>query len=95
MLAAGEIALEPGNEHDHVGPMTGVCSPSMPVWVVEDERRARVLDAERGPGRTLWFGVGDDEAVERLRFFRDELGRAGAAARAARPGRRLRSPRRG
>ena len=27
-----------------------------------------------GPGRTLWFGVGDDEAVERLRFFRDELG---------------------
>src|SRR5207342_1042891 len=33
LLAAGEIALEPGNEHDHVGPMTGVCSPSMPVWV--------------------------------------------------------------
>ena len=29
-----------------------------------------------GPGRTLWFGVGDDEAVERLRFFRDELGPA-------------------
>ena len=23
LLAAGEIALEPGNEHDHVGPMTG------------------------------------------------------------------------
>src|SRR6185295_14694634 len=35
MLADGEIALEPGNAHDHVGPMTGVCSPSMPVWVVE------------------------------------------------------------
>ena len=27
-----------------------------------------------GPGRTLWFGVGDDESIERLRFFRDELG---------------------
>ena len=35
-LERGEIALEPGNEHDHVGPMTGVCSPSMPVWVVGD-----------------------------------------------------------
>ncbi|HEV8153648.1 MAG TPA: DUF1116 domain-containing protein, partial [Solirubrobacteraceae bacterium] len=33
----GEVALFCGNEHDHVGPMTGVCSPSMPVWVVEDE----------------------------------------------------------
>ena len=27
-----------------------------------------------GAGRTLWFGVGDDESVERLRFFRDDLG---------------------
>jgi hypothetical protein len=27
-----------------------------------------------GPGRTLWFGVGDDESVDRLRFFRDVLG---------------------
>jgi hypothetical protein len=73
-LAAGEIALEPGNEHDHVGPMTGVCSPSMPVWVVEDGDVRAFSTLNEGPGRTLWFGVGDDEAVERLRFFRDELG---------------------
>jgi hypothetical protein len=74
LLAAGEIALEPGNEHDHVGPMTGVCSPSMPVWVVEDGGRRAYSTLNEGPGRTLWFGVADDEAVERLRFFRDELG---------------------
>jgi len=76
MLAAGEVALAPGNDHGHVGPMTGVCSPSMPVWVVEDEgsgvRAYSTLN--EGPGRTLWFGVGDDEAIDRLRFFRDELG---------------------
>ncbi len=76
LLASGEIALAPGNEHNHVGPMTGVCSPSMPVWVVEDEgsgeRACSTLN--EGPGRTLWFGVGDDESVARLRFFRDELG---------------------
>jgi hypothetical protein len=76
MLAAGEIALEPGNEHDHVGPMTGVCSPSMPVWVVEGGGARAFSTLNEGPGRTLWFGVGDDEAVERLRFFRDELGPA-------------------
>src|SRR3954447_22993457 len=76
LLARGEIALAPGNEHDHVGPMTGVCSPSMPVWVVEDAASgARAYSTlNEGPGRTLWFGVGDEEAIDRLRFFRDDLG---------------------
>jgi hypothetical protein len=76
MLAAGEITLAPGNEHDHVGPMTGVCSPSMPVWIVEGGGARAFSTLNEGPGRTLWFGVGDDEAVERLRFFRDDLGPA-------------------
>ena len=75
LLAAGEVTLRPGNEHEHVGPMTGVCSPSMPVWVVEDvgtgTRAYSTLN--EGPGNTLWLGVGDDESVERLRFMRDEL----------------------
>jgi hypothetical protein len=76
LLSRGEVALEPGNEHAHVGPMTGVCSPSMPVWVVVDERSGtRAFSTlNEGPGRTLWFGVGDAESVQRLRFFRDELG---------------------
>ena len=76
LLERGEIALEPGNDHDHVGPMTGVCSPSMPVWVVADERSGtRAFSTlNEGPGRTLWFGVGDDESIERLRFIRDALG---------------------
>jgi hypothetical protein len=76
LLATGKIALVPGNDHGHVGPMTGVCSPSMPVWVVSDEASGtRAYSTfNEGPGRTLWFGVGDDESIERLRFFRDELG---------------------
>jgi Protein of unknown function (DUF1116) len=78
MLASGEVALAPGNDHGHAGPMTGVCSPSMPVWVVEDESTGARAYAtlNEGPGRTLWFGVGDEESIERLRFFRDELGPA-------------------
>jgi hypothetical protein len=75
-LEAGEVRLAPGNEHGHVGPMTGVCSPSMPVWEVEDEASgARAYSTlNEGPGRTLWFGTDADEAIERLRFFRDDLG---------------------
>ncbi len=76
LLTRGDVALAPGNEHNHVGPMTGVCSPSMPVWVVEDsDSGARAFSTfNEGPGRTLWFGVGDDESIQRLRFFRDDLG---------------------
>jgi hypothetical protein len=76
LIERGEIELEPGNEHDHVGPMTGVCSPSMPVWFVADEHYGTQAFStlNEGPGRTLWFGVGDDESVDRLRFFRDTLG---------------------
>jgi len=76
LLASGNIALGSGNEHAHVGPMTGICSPSMPVWVVEDSntglRGHSTLN--EGPGDTLWFGVGGDVAIERLRLFRDVVG---------------------
>ncbi len=97
-LARGEITLASGNEHDHVGPMTGVCSPSMPVWVVEDaDAGVRAYSTlNEGPGRTLWFGVGDDEAIERLRFFRDDLGPRLARMLSRRgPDRRVRSRRAG
>jgi len=69
LLGSGAVALRSGNDHHHVGPMTGVCSPSMPVWVVEDAAAGvRAFSTlNEGPGNTLWFGVGDDESVERLR----------------------------
>lgn len=75
LLRSGEVSLHPGNDHGHVGAMTGVCSCSMPVWVVEDEASGTRAHAtfNEGPGNTLWFGVGDDESIDRLRFFRDEL----------------------
>jgi Protein of unknown function (DUF1116) len=76
LLEAGDVRLAAGNDHGHVGPMTGVCSPSMPVWVVEDpERGTRACSTlNEGPGATLWFGVGDDAAIERQRFLRDRVG---------------------
>lgn len=76
MFASGAIRLSPGHHHDHVGPMTGVCSPSMPVWIVEDTTAGTraYSTLNEGAGNTLWFGVGDDESVERLRFFRDTVG---------------------
>ena len=76
LLAGGDERLRAGNEQGHVGPMTGVCSPSMAVWVVEDEASgARAFSTlNEGPGRTLWLGAGGDEALERQRFLRDRAG---------------------
>jgi hypothetical protein len=73
LLASGDVRLASGNEHGHVGPMTGVCSPSMGVWVIEDEATGvRAFSTlNEGPGRTFWLGAGDDEAIERQRFLRD------------------------
>jgi hypothetical protein len=73
LLAGGEVRLVTGNEHGHVGPMTGICSPSMAVWVVEDEASGvRAFSTlNEGPGHTFWLGVGDDDAVERQRFLAD------------------------
>ncbi|MGI8441043.1 MAG: DUF1116 domain-containing protein [Thermoleophilaceae bacterium] len=75
LIADGEVELASGNEHDHVGTMTGVCSPSMPVWVMEDEDSGARAYAtlNEGPGKTFWLGVGDDESVELQRFMKDRL----------------------
>ena len=76
LLDSGALTLASGNEHRHVGPMTGVCSPSMPVWVVRDEATGvhAFSTLNEGPGKTLWFGTDADEAIARLAFFRDDLG---------------------
>jgi hypothetical protein len=73
LLGDGDVRLASGNDHGHVGPMTGVCSPSMAVWVIEDEASGirAYSTLNEGPGRTFWLGVADDEAVERQRFLRD------------------------
>jgi hypothetical protein len=37
MLESGAIKLEPNHHHDSVGPMAGATSPSLPVYVVENQ----------------------------------------------------------
>ena len=37
MAAAGEIRFDPCHHHHAVGPMAGIITPSMPVWIVENK----------------------------------------------------------
>ena len=73
---AEEIALAADvAEQDYVGPMTASARRLCPSGSSRMRRRARACSTlNEGPSGTLWFGVGDDESIARLRFFRDDLG---------------------
>jgi len=36
LLASGEVKWAPNNDHNSVGPMSGIITPSFPVWVVHN-----------------------------------------------------------
>lgn len=76
-LATGEgVRFEPCHGRGAVGPMTGLITRSMPVFVVENRafgNRAYVAINE-GVGRVLRFGAHDASVLERLAWLRDEAG---------------------
>lgn len=76
MLAAGDVVLEPANEHAAVVPMATAIGPSAPVYVVGHEAGSATAysSINQGAGQVPWFGADSDEAIERLRFVRDSVG---------------------
>jgi hypothetical protein len=86
MVERGEVAIGPCHHRAAVGPMTGLITPSMPVFVVENRahgNRAHVTINE-GLGKVLRFGANDESVIERLRWLQQEAGPLlGAAIRLA------------
>ncbi len=75
LAARGEIAFDPCHHHGAVGPMAGIISPSMPVFVVRN-RAARNLaysTLNEGLGKVLRYGAYDASVIDRLRWLRDWL----------------------
>jgi hypothetical protein len=78
----GEILFDANHHHGAVGPMAGIISPSMPVWIVEDrvnDTRA-FSNLNEGLGRVLRFGANDESVIERLHWMADVLAPILAAA---------------
>ena len=75
LAASGEVAFEPCHHHDAVGPMAGVISPSMPVWITEDATGGgrTFSNFNEGLGKVLRFGANGPEVLERLAWMRDVL----------------------
>lgn len=86
LIAGGEIRVGQAHDHNAVGPMTGVLTPGMPVFVVRNRAfgNAAYCTLNEGIGRALRFGAADDTVLERLRWFATVLGPAlGMAVRRA------------
>lgn len=76
MLESGEIRFIPCHHCNAVGPMGGITSAHMPVFVVENavDGRKAYCTMNEGIGKVLRFGAYDEEVVNRLRWMRDVLG---------------------
>jgi hypothetical protein len=73
MLENGEIKYEPNHHHDAVGPMAGTISPSMPVWVVENQAFGnRAFCRQVEPKQQ--FGEFSEDAIKGLELWRDVWG---------------------
>jgi hypothetical protein len=84
-LAASEkMEFSPCHHHNAVGPMAGLISPSMPVFVVENQvqKNRSYCTINEGLGKVLRFGAYDKEVLNKLSWIRDVLGPSlGAALR--------------
>jgi hypothetical protein len=86
LVESGRVGLAPCHQWRTVGPMTGIVTRSMPVFVVDNRahgNRAHVTINE-GLGKVLRYGANDESVVARLRWLASEAGPLlGAALRAA------------
>ena len=75
LAAAGKVALEPAHDHAAVGPMAGIISPSMPLWVVENAAAGNraYCNFNEGLGKVLRFGANSPAVIERLQWMGTEL----------------------
>ncbi|MDZ4733752.1 MAG: DUF1116 domain-containing protein [Nitrospirota bacterium] len=78
LASGGEVVLEPCHHHAAVGPMAGVISPSMPVWMVVDVTHGNQAfsNFNEGIGRVLRFGANSSDVIDRLKWIGQVLGPA-------------------
>ncbi len=80
--ASGEIAFDSCHHHRSIGPMAGIISPSMAVYVTRNEAFDHEIytTLNMGLGRVLRMGAYGPDIIEKLRWMNDGL--AGALGRA-------------
>ena len=76
LASSGAIAFDPCHHQGTVGPMAGVTSPSMAVYVVENATHGNraYSNLNEGYGKVLRYGAYAPEVLDKLRWMNDEMG---------------------
>ncbi|MGF7059760.1 DUF1116 domain-containing protein [Brassicibacter mesophilus] len=75
LAASGEITFDSCHHHSAVGPMAGVVTYSMPVWIVQNKTFGNYAycTLNEGLGKVLRFGSFGEEVIERLKWMENTL----------------------
>jgi hypothetical protein len=75
LAASGEVEFAPCHHHAAVGPMAGIISPSMPVFVVRNDTTGHLAYATQneGLGKVLRYGAFGPEVIRRLKWMEKTL----------------------
>lgn len=71
LASSGKIEYDPCHEHNTVGPMAGIVSASMPVFIIKNEEFGNYAycTLNEGLGKVLRYGAFGNEVVDRLKWM--------------------------
>ena len=75
LAASGEIEFDPCHHHNAVGPMAGVVTASMPVFIIENKTAGNFAycTQNEGLGQVLRFGAYSCPVIEHLKWMEKTL----------------------
>jgi hypothetical protein len=76
VVKSGEIDFAPCHEHQTVGPMAGVTSASMKVYVLENITHGNKAysNLNEGYGKVLRYGAYSEDVIKKLHWMNDVMG---------------------
>jgi len=75
LVESSQIELEPCHDHQAVGPMAGVTSSSMSVYILENRTHGNqsYSNLNEGYGKVLRYGAYSEDVLERLRWMEEVM----------------------
>ena len=75
LVEAGQIDFEPCHHHQAVGPMSGIISASMSVYIIENKVHGNksFSNLNEGYGKVLRYGAYSEDVQNRLRWMEDVM----------------------
>ncbi|SFI19331.1 Protein of unknown function [Tindallia magadiensis] len=75
LVEAGEITFDSCHHHQAVGPMAGVVTASMPVWIIENTtfQNKAYCTLNEGLGKVLRYGAYGEDVIKRLKWMEEVM----------------------